>query len=304
MSRMSLGFVLTTMEVPQLGRAPSWDELRNAALLAEDVGFDTVWVADELLWESDEWDEPRGWWECATICGALAEATSTIGVGSWVFSALHRNPGLTVKTVETLDEVSGGRFTFGYGSGHAGRQGEAFGFPSDKTVGRYVEALDVLIPLLREGSVDTAGEYHSARSQDNRPRGPRPGKIPLMLGGHGPRTMRLAVQHADIWSGYATDSNEPDAFVPMLNLLEEICESEGRDPETIERSIGLFMQAPGTAIDISGGIEPVKGVADDIVRTIEGFAEIGCTRLELMVIGDPAIAIEQLAPVVERAASL
>ncbi|GMQ98474.1 MAG: LLM class flavin-dependent oxidoreductase [Acidimicrobiia bacterium] len=304
MPRMGLGFVSMTMEVPQLGRAPSWGELRSAALLAEDVGFDTVWVADELLWESDEWDEPRGWWECAALCGALAEATNTIGIGSWVFSALHRNPGLTAKMVETLDEISGGRFTFGYGSGHAARQGEAFGFPSDKTVGRYVEALDVVVPLLRKGSVDVDGEYHSARNQENRPRGPRPGKIPLMLGGHGPRTMRLAVQHADIWSGYATDSNEPEAFVPMLKQLEEICESEGRDPATIERSIGLFMQPPGTEVDTSWGMEPVNGIADDIVRTIEQFAEIGCTRLELMVLGDPAVAIEQLAPVVERTASL
>jgi len=49
------------------------------------------------------------------------------------------------------------------------------------------------------------------------------------------------------------------------------------------------MQAPETEVDM---------------RTIEGFAEIGCTRLELMVIGDPAVAIEQLAPVVERTASL
>ena len=112
MSPMGLGFVLMNMEVPALGRAPSWDEQRHAALLAEDIGFDTVWVADELVWESEEWDDPRGWWECAAILGALAEATNTIGIGSWVFSALHRNPGLTAKTVETLDEISGGRFTF------------------------------------------------------------------------------------------------------------------------------------------------------------------------------------------------
>jgi len=304
MPRMSLGFVLMTMEVSQLGRAPSWDELRYAALLAENVGFDTVWVADELLWESDEWDDPRGWWECAAICGALAEATNTIGIGSWVFSALHRNPGLTAKTVETLDEISGGRFTFGYGAGHAGRQGEAFGFPLDKTVGRYIEALDVVVPLLRKGSVDIEGAYHSAENQQHRPRGPRPGKIPLMLGGHGPRTMQLAVQHADIWSGHATNSCQPEGFVPMLKQLEDICESEGRDPATIERSIGLFMQPPGTEADTSWGMEPVNGSADDIMRTIEQFAEIGCTRLELMVLGDPAVAIEQLAPVVERTASL
>ncbi len=304
MARIELGLVQTTMEVPHLGRARSWEELRNAAVLAEDVGFDTVWVADELLWESEDSDEPGGWWECASLLGVLAMATRTIGIGSWVFSALHRNPGLTMRTVETLDEISAGRFTFGYGAGHAGRQGEAFGFPLDKTVGRYVEALAVLLPLLRTGSVDVDGEFHSAQNLENRPRGQRPGRIPLMLAGHGPRTMRIAAENADIWSAYVTTSVQPGAFVPMMKQLDDICERIGRDPATIGRSIGVFAQPPDAAPEPIGGVEPINGSTDDIVRTIEGFVDIGCTQLELMVIGEPQSSLERLAPVVERVASL
>ena len=58
---------------------------------------------------------PRGWWECVSVIGAVAASTTTIGVGSWVLSALHRNPGLTVKAAETLDEISDGRFVLGLG---------------------------------------------------------------------------------------------------------------------------------------------------------------------------------------------
>ena len=60
--------------------------------------------------------------------------------------------------------------------------------------------------LLRDGRVDYEGEFHRAKNLELRPRGPRPGAIPIMLGAHGKRTMRLAVEHADIWSCYATES--------------------------------------------------------------------------------------------------
>ncbi|TDI54788.1 MAG: LLM class flavin-dependent oxidoreductase [Acidobacteria bacterium] len=298
MSGIKVGFVLSPFETRE-GRVPSWDELRSAALIAEQAAFDMVWIPDELVWDSDEGGEPRGWWECATMCGALAEATSTVGIGTWVLSALHRNPGVLAKMVETLDEVSGGRFVFGFGAGHAARQGEAFGFPLDKTVGRYVDALDIVVPLLRTGFVDFEGEYHSARRQVLRPRGPRSGKVPLMLGGHGPRTMRLAVQYADIWSAYTTNSSSPEGFSSRFKLLDELCESEGRDSDTLKRSIGLVVtldpddENPGTC------------TVDEVVQNLDAFADMGCDRLELWVPNDPPIAsVEALATVAENAAAL
>ena len=72
----------------------------------EELGFDTLWFADELLWKVPKWPGPRGFWEAATLAGALAATTKTVKLGSWVFSALHRNPALTVRMAETLDEIS------------------------------------------------------------------------------------------------------------------------------------------------------------------------------------------------------
>ena len=78
--------------------------------------------------------------------GAVAAATSRVKVGTMgVPSALHRNPGITAKAVETLDEISGGRFVFGLGSGHAGRQAHAFGLPEDHVHGRFEEAVEIVV---------------------------------------------------------------------------------------------------------------------------------------------------------------
>src|SRR5690349_22058373 len=159
-----------------------WTEVRDMALRAEALGFDTVWAPDELLWLT-EGKAPQGMWECAAITGAIAAATSRIKVGTWVLSALHRNPGITAKIAETLDEISGGRFVFGLGAGHAEPgQARAFGLPEDRIFARFEEALQVIVPLLRDGKADFEGEFHAARGLLQRPVGPRPGRIPLMLG--------------------------------------------------------------------------------------------------------------------------
>lgn len=283
MSGLKLGLVLPMLEDPKSGQTPSWSRIKSMAEDAETLAFDTVWVVDELLTRVPSWGGPRGWWECVSITGAVAASTSTVGVGTWVLSALHRNPGLTVKVAETLDEISGGRFLFGFGAGHAGDQGATFGYPEDVTVSRYEEALQILVPALRGETVSFDGAYHSSKDLEIRPRGPRGGRIPLMLAAHGPRTMRLAAAHADIWSGYATESSLPEWFEPMLKRLDEACADMEREPASLERSIGVFVE-PGTArtAEETGFGVPISGSTDQIVDTLGRFEEGGVDRVEIV----------------------
>ena len=153
------------------------------------------------------------------MTGAVAAATSRVKVGTWVLSALHRNPGITAKAVETLDEISGGRFVFGLGSGHAGRQAHAFGLPEDHVFGRFEEALEIIVPLLRQGRADFEGTWHAARDLEHRPVGPRPGRIPIMMGAKGPKMLQLAVRHADVWSWYVEERSDLTEFGPREPLL-------------------------------------------------------------------------------------
>jgi len=162
---IEIGLVLPMGESFVDGSTARWAEIRDLARRAEEIGFDTVWTADELLWRPPE-GATHGWWECVAMTGAVAAATSRVKVGTWVLSALHRNPGITAKAIETIDEISDGRFVLGLGSGHAGRQAHAFGLPEDHVFGRFEEAVQIIVPLLREGRADFGG---------NLPRGPRPG---------------------------------------------------------------------------------------------------------------------------------
>lgn len=304
MGRLKIGLAVGAVESPTTGVAPGWDAVRSVVGLAEDVGFDTVWIADELVWESPEGQHDMGWWECVAMLGAVAASTSTISIGSWVLSALHRGPGVTVRAVETIDEISSGRFIFGFGSGHAGRQGEAFGFPPDYTVSRYEEALAIVMPLIREGTVDFTGSYHSAVRQPNHPRGPQQASIPVLLGGHGPRTIGLAVDYADIWSAYATKSSHAAAFENMMALVDAACVERDRDPETLGRSVGIAVQRTDAAPPaVEPFAPPVAGTVDEIVSELVAFADLGFTSVELLG-GWDTDDVERLAPIVEAARSI
>lgn len=286
---LAIGLVLGLLEDVPTGDPPRWTAIRESALGAEAAGFDTVWIPDELLWSPDSWPGPRGWWECVAVTAAVAEATERIKVGTWVLSALHRNAALSAKIASTLDEISGGRLIFGFGAGHSARQGEAFGYPPDLVVGRYEEALEILVPLLRDGRVTFEGEHHRA-DLVNRPPGPRPGTIPILLGGHGPRTIRLAVRHADIWNGYATQGSRPTDFADVLALVDRICEEQGREPSTIGRSLGVEVVSEGLDPSDWGLTEPLAGPAEAIAEAFAQFAQLGVTSLEVMAypMGSPA----------------
>jgi alkanesulfonate monooxygenase SsuD/methylene tetrahydromethanopterin reductase-like flavin-dependent oxidoreductase (luciferase family) len=229
----------------------------------------------------------------------VAAATSRVKVGTWILSALHRNPGITAKAVETLDEISGGRFVFGLGSGHAGRQAHAFGLPEDHVYARFAEAVEIVVPLLRQGRVNFEGTFHAARDLEHRPVGPRPGRIPIMIGAKGPKMLRLAALHADIWSWYVEERSDLEEFGPRLAALEAACLEVGRDPGTIGRSAGIVVEPTSVTGSAEAFGIPVRGSAEEIADGFRAFRAGGFTHLEVMLWPPTLAALDAMAPVVE-----
>jgi len=298
MRTLEIGVVLPMGESFVDGSTARWVEIRDLALRAEEIGFDIVWTADELLWRPTD-GKPQGWWEAVAMTGAVAAATSRVKVGTWILSALHRNPGITAKAVETLDEISGGRFVFGLGAGHAGRQAHAFGLPEDHVHGRFEEALEIIVPLLRKGRAEFEGTFHAARDLEHRPVGPRAGRIPIMIGAKGPKMLRLAALHADIWSWYVEEKSDLTEFGPRLAALEAACVEVGRDPATIGKSAGIVVEPTsftGSAAVIG---TPIQGSAEQIADGLRAFGAAGFTNLELIVWPPSLAALDAMAPVLE-----
>ena len=299
MRALKIGLVLVAGDNGPQRVTARWSELRQLALRAEELGFDTIWTIDELLWRQPD-RPPQGLWEGVAMAGAVAAVTSRAQVGTWVMSALHRNPGITAKIAETLDEISGGRFIFGLGAGHAWPgQARAFGLPEDQIYQRFEEALQIIVPLLRDGHANFSGTFHTARELDHLPRGPRPGRIPIMIGGHGPKGMRHAARLADIWSCYAEERSDVTELGPRIAALEAACTEVGRDPATIGRSAGIEVAPLAGAAGTAASAGAIAGGAEQIADAIRALGDAGYTQVEVMLEPHTGAALEAMAPVLE-----
>lgn len=295
MNKFEIGVCLPVLQFGPEPTTPRWSEIRQVAINSEQMGMDTLWIPDELVWGSDG-PTPRGFWDGVSMAGAAAAVTSRIKIGSWVLSALHRNPGIIAKTAETLDEISGGRFVFGLGAGHAGAQSRAFGLDDDMVSARFEEALQVIVPLMRGGRANFEGKYHVARDLEQRPVGPRPGRIPLLIGGQKARGIRNAALNADIWSTFAEEHSTVEELGPRVETFEAICEEIGRDPQTVGRAAGLEVNPLEPAGEDGSSI---RGSVEQIADSFRSFREAGFTQVDLMVHPGTVEAFDALAPVVE-----
>jgi alkanesulfonate monooxygenase SsuD/methylene tetrahydromethanopterin reductase-like flavin-dependent oxidoreductase (luciferase family) len=234
-----------TTELP--GEVPRWSDLRALARQAEAAGFDALWVVDHLLVRCHTVDAqygrpvlpeltataPVGVWECWSLLAALAAGTERVALGPLVSCTSYRNPGLLAKIVSTVEEISSGRLILGLGAGDYEDEHQTFGMRWDHRVSRFAESLQIILPLLRDGQVDFAGEYEQARACELRPRGPRPQGPPILIGslGHGPRMLELIARHADIWNSWiAHRQNHPHVVLPFREAVDAACRSVGRDP--------------------------------------------------------------------------
>jgi alkanesulfonate monooxygenase SsuD/methylene tetrahydromethanopterin reductase-like flavin-dependent oxidoreductase (luciferase family) len=205
---------------------------------------------------------------------ALAEATRRVELGTLVTCNSFRNPAILAKMATTVDEVSHGRMILGIGAGWHEPEYEAFGLPFDHRVDRFEEALQILRPLLREGHVDFEGKYYRARNCDIAPRGPRPEGPPLMVGGDGPRMLKLTARYADLWNtGYM---GKPETMKEKLTKIGAAFREAGRDPQTLGVTAMIGLWFPDLRQDKPRFFEnPLTGTAEELAAALRGCAELG-----------------------------
>ena len=274
---MKIGLLIYLANDRENNRKRPYSAIREIACQAETDGFDSVWLADHLLYR-DPGEPTRGLWESWTILAALAEATRRVELGTLVLCNSFRNPAVLAKMATAADEVSAGRLILGIGAGWNEPEYQAFGMPFDHRVDRLEEALQILRPLLRDGHVDFTGKYYQARNCDDAPRGPRPEGPPLMVGGEGPRLLRLAAQHADLWNtGYM---GQPETMAGPLARIEAACRQAGRDPATLGVTALIGLWFPDLQADQPGFFDkPLTGTVPQIAAAMRGYADLGVRHI-------------------------
>jgi alkanesulfonate monooxygenase SsuD/methylene tetrahydromethanopterin reductase-like flavin-dependent oxidoreductase (luciferase family) len=214
----------------------TWPDVREIALLAEEVGFDAIYTWDHLLPVAgiDPALPNFEGWQLLAAWGAL---TSRVRVGMLVSGNTLRHPGLLAKMAATLDHVTGGRAILGVGAGQLELEHTQYGMPFPpvgERVARLDESLAAMRALLTEERASFDGRFYRLDGAIAEPK-PVQGRLPILVGSTGPKMLRVAARHADIWHGYAPDE---EAFRSLYLEWLEACELEGRDPSEVVRAAG------------------------------------------------------------------
>ena len=280
----------------------SWPELQAMAATAEDVGFDSVWVGDHLLYRSGS--GVRGPWEAWSLLAALAAVTTRVQLGPLVAATSFHSPAMLAKKAATVDEISDGRLILGLGAGWNRVEYDAFGFPFDHRAGRFGEAFTIIRILLRDGVVDFVGDYYTVKDCELVPR-PRPGRPPLMVGSQGPRVLRATLPYVDMWNAWhAWFGNTPAGLANLMATLDSLCRDVGRDPGDLSRTAAIMIRCPGGIGRIYGDTEHASNVAisgspDEIASALRDFEMPGLDHVQLVLDPITVESIEWIGGVLE-----
>ncbi len=283
---MTLSRLQVGVQLPEVEREVGWGEIKQMALTAESAGFDSLWVGDHLLFR-DAVTGTRGPWEAWSVLAALAEATRDIKIGPLVAATSFHNPGMLAKKAAAVDEISGGRLILGLGAGWNREEYAAFGFPYDHRVSRFEEAFHIIVTLLRQGRVDHHGRFYDLDDMILLPE-PRH-RIPIMIGSNGPRMLRIATPHAEMWNTwYTAFGNRAAGIRPLLDEVDAACEDVGRDPATMARSAAVYVQVGRGRGRTAGSterpeVEPISGSRDQMAEQLMAIVDAGINHLQLVI---------------------
>jgi len=211
-----------------------WEAIRDTALLAEKIGFDSYWMPDHLVATGvKRWDALHAW---NTLC-ALAVQTKKIKLASGVSDIYRHHPAALAQMAATCDVLSNGRAILGIGIGEAMNL-VPFGIPYDKPVGRTIEAIQIIRRLFTDDFVDFKGNYYELTQAFLRPKPAVPisettyrSTVPIFIAASSPRTMDVTAQYGD---GWLPANLVPQEYKNSLEKIRATAKEYQRDPLEIE----------------------------------------------------------------------
>lgn len=261
-----------------------WATARPKWQAAEQLGFDHAWTYDHLSWRSLA-GEP--WGATVPTLTAAATVTSSIRLGTFVSSPNFRHPVPFSKEVATLDDISGGRFLLGIGSGGTGFDAFVLGqqqLTARQRHERFAEFVELADRLLRfEGAPDAAGpdassgisfdgEWYTAHEARMVGRPAQQPRVPFVLAANGPKGLALVSRFGQGWVTTGADGAVGEewwsAVSTLVHRLEDAAEADGRDPSTIDRHLSLDSGGQASLSSV-GAFEEMVGRASGL-----GFTDV------------------------------
>ena len=284
------------VQLPEVERFVPWGDYLDLARRAEAVGFDSIWVGDHLVYDLPD-GSTRGPYEAWTTLAAIAAVTERVELGPLVASTAFHAPAMLAKQAATVDAVSGGRLIVALGAGWNRREFDAFGFPYDRRVSRFEEALAIIVPLLREGRVSFHGQFYDVDDCVLDPRPVRPGGPPIMLGSNSPRMLGIGLPVVDSWNvWWSLYDNSVERFAEVKADVDAVMPPGRR----VEATAAVLVTLPGGRGRVMGESydAPVTTVTPDgLGDHVRSLASVGATHLQLVLDPITSESIERVGRV-------
>ncbi|HKQ08107.1 MAG TPA: LLM class F420-dependent oxidoreductase [Blastocatellia bacterium] len=296
------------MSLPQLGQQASAESLIAVARRAEELGYDSLWVLERLLWPLNP-QEPYP----AAPDGKLPEAyqtvldpietltfvaahTSTIELGTSVLVLGYHTPIQLARRLATLDLLSKGRALVGFGVGWSRDEFQAAGTPFERRGARADEFLEALLALWTKDPVAFDGNYYHIPESKVGPKPVQKPHPPIYIAGFGPYTFERAVKYGQGWNPSGMPSFE--WLEGMIKQFHETAERAGREPmEVVFRAFTMVFEQSVPER------HPMMGTLAEIKEDIQRLRDIGVTHLihSPTAIGfDPSATTDDALALIER----
>ena len=259
-------------------------DIVTAASHAELTGWSGLYLADHFMVNTEDLSSPEvRTVEVTAAISALAALTNRLTLGTLVLGNTYRHPAVVAKWAASADEISDGRLILGIGAGWQRNEHRQYGIdlPAPKDlVDRFEEACAVLTGLFREPRTTFDGTYYSLADAECEPK-PVQDPLPLLIGGKGNRMLGIAARYADAWNMWAT----PETLQERMAVLDQHCETIGRDPAAIRRSVQAIVHVTDDAAEarrLREATAPrpcVVGISDEFADMVGRWLEVGADEV-------------------------
>ena len=270
------------------GASAKWNKAVEIAVLAEQLGYDSIWLYDHFH------NVPRpaheAVFECWTTMAAISQRTNRVRLGQMVGCNSYREPGLLAKITSTLDVISGGRLDWGIGAGWYENEYRAYGYdfprPKDR-IGMMRETDEIVRSMRTEPETTYDGKYYKLQRANCDPKPLQQPHPPIWIGGGGEQlTLRVVARYADC----SNFGGKPDEWARKREILKAHCTAVGRDETTIRKtwSPEVFIRSTEAEVVAAGSRnlwgEPfdtwregnLVGTPEQVAEKVQAYIDLGC----------------------------
>jgi probable F420-dependent oxidoreductase len=287
--------------IPNCRHLATPEIIRGAAVRAEQLGYDSVWVSDHVVVpHANVVNFGETIFDPLVTLAVIAGATSRVRLGTTVLIVPYRNAVVTAKMISSLDALSGGRVVFGIGAGWVPAESAILGVPFAERGAMTDEYLEAMQELWTKQAPSFAGKYTQFSGLTFEPKPVQKPHPPIWVGGHSKAALRRTAQFGAAWHPI---NRSPEELKAGRAELARLCQARGRAvPPAITLRNDIRIVASGQAVPKSThGGRVIAGEPARLVEQITELAECGVEHLVLeFLAADGPELDQQMAAFAER----